>query len=122
MGIIDTIKKNEKKKYMTADEARKVSEIGKENKMREKLEFSSVSDEEFENAVRDYVSTCLEHYIPSTSKNGNNREIIVPAHYKTANDNFERIGRAREIIEEMVAPYGYTVSMFCGNEMIAINW
>lgn len=115
-------KKTNDKKYMTAEEARSICEIGKENNIKEKLAFSNISDEEFEKAVKDYVKRCLERYIPSSAQNGNNHETIVPAHYKTANDDFERINRAREIIKEMVAPYGYTVSWFYNSTMISINW
>lgn len=127
MSIIDIIKKNEKKyeeekKHMTAEEARSISEIGKERKMRETFAFREISDEEFENAVREFTNRCLENYIASAAERGDNHETIVPAHYKTANDDFERINRAKEIIEEMMSPYGYTVSWFCGTKMIAINW
>ena len=119
---MNTVKKNEEKKYMTADEARIASEIGKNNVIKEKVVFSNISDEEFENAVIEYTAICLERYIPSATKRGNNHELIVPAHYKVNNDDYERISRAKEIIEEVVTPYGYTVDWFCGNVMITVNW
>ena len=120
-GKASTMKNNEKK-YMTADEARIASEIGKENDAKEKAMFSNISDEEFENEVRKHVDACLERYIPSATKRGDNYELIVPAHYKTTNDDQNRINRAKEIVEEIVAPYGYTVGWYWGTNMIIINW
>ena len=113
---------NINEKYVTADEARAITEAGKIAKKREKSKFFSASENEFENAVREFTAKCLERYIPNAAKNGDNHEIIVPAHYTTADDDQNRINRAKEIIEEMVVPYGYTVSWFCGSTMIAINW
>ena len=113
---------NDKKKYMTADEAHSTYEIGKVKKEQKVNEFANISEQEFEDAVIDYTKRCLERYIPHAAEFGSDHETIVPAHYKTADDDFERINRAKAIIESMVTPYGYTVSWFCGKDIIAINW
>lgn len=120
--MLDWFDSNEKPKYMTADEARNAVETGAVNRNNEQTAFREISDEEFENTVRKYVYRCLERDIPMSAKSGYSSVCILPVSYNTADDDWDRIFRAHQIIKGIVEEYGYTVERFNESDVIHIIW